>query len=130
MIIKKDFDSWNKQKKAIHNLGTNKFYRKREIWWCDLGVNIGFEQDGAGGYNRRPVLILKGLSKNTCIAIPLTASLKKHPMRIFLGMMGNKKVSAIISQMRVVDTKRLIRKIEDLNKEKFEEIRKAVKTLI
>ena len=130
MIIKKDFNSWNKQKKAIHNLGTNKFYHPRDIWWCDLGVNIGFEQDGTGNYNRRPVLILKGLSQNTCLVIPLTASTNQHFMRIFLGIVGNKNASAILSQMRVVDTKRLVRKIDVIDKNKFQEIRKAVKTLI
>ena len=126
----KDFDSWNTRKKAIHNSGENKFYHPRDIWWCSLGVNIGFEQDGVREEKSRPVLILKGLSKNTCLVIPLTTSLNKHPMRIFLGVVDNRKASAIISQMRVVDTKRLFRKIGILNKEKFEEIRKTVKGLI
>ena len=126
----KDFDSWNMQKKAIHNSGKNKFYHPRDIWWCSLGINIGFEQDGTKEEKSRPVLILKGLSKNTCLVIPLTTSAEQHPMRIFLGVVDNKKASAIISQMRVVDTKRLFRKIGILNKEKFEEIRKTVKGLI
>ena len=34
------------------------------------------------------------------------------------------------SQIRLIDTKRLIQKIEDLDKEKFEEIKKAVKEII
>ena len=122
MISNKNFSEWNEQKQSIHNCRVNKFYRAREIWWCSLGVNIGFEQDGTGNYNRRPVLILKGLSRNTCFAIPLTTSLKQHPMRICLGIIGNKKTTAIISQMRIIDTKRLVRKIGDANKEKFEEI--------
>ena len=130
MAIEKDFNSWNKQKKKIHNLGENKFYHSRDIWWCDLGVNIGFEQDGTGINNRRPVLILKGLSQNTCLVIPLTASASQHPMRIFLGIVGNKKASAIISQIRLIDTKRLVRKIGVVGKKKFAEIRKAVKKLI
>lgn len=44
----KDFDSWNSQKKNIHTKGENKFYHPREIWWCSLGINVGFEQDGTG----------------------------------------------------------------------------------
>jgi len=32
MTIKKDFNSWNKQKKAIHNLGENKYYHPRDVW--------------------------------------------------------------------------------------------------
>ncbi|MGP8322150.1 MAG: type II toxin-antitoxin system PemK/MazF family toxin [Methanosarcinaceae archaeon] len=126
----KNFDEWNIQKKEIHNSGINKFYRDREIWWCDLGINIGFEQDGTREEKSRPVLILKGLSRNTCLIMPLTTSSERHPMRIFLGKIVNRNASAIISQIRVIDTKRLFKKINVLDKEKFEEIRKAVKNLI
>lgn len=125
----KDFDKWNMRKKAIHNSGENKFYHPRNIWWCSLGVNIGFEQDGTKEEKSRPVLILKGLGKNTCLVVPLTTSASQHPMRIFLGKVDNKNASAIISQMRVIDTKRLFRKIGNLNKDKFEEIKKAIKNL-
>lgn len=128
--IAKDFDSWNNQKKDIHNLGENKFYKEKEIWWCDLGINVGFEQDGAGKDNERPVLILKGLSQNTCLIIPLTKSLKQHKMRISVGKINDKESSAIISQIRIIDTKRLINRIDILNWKKFEEIRKTVKNLI
>ena len=126
----KKFDDWNIQKKTIHNSGKNKFYHPRDIWWCNLGVNIGFEQDGTKEEKSRPVLILKGLSKNTCLAIPLTTSVSQHPMRVFLGKVDNRNASAIISQMRVIDTKRLFRKIGSLDKNRFGEIRKAVKNLV
>ena len=56
----KDFDKWNETKKLVHKDGTDKFYHTREIWWCALGINVGFEQDGSGEEYRRPVLILKG----------------------------------------------------------------------
>ena len=128
--ITKNFDEWNAQKKTIHISGKNKFYREREIWWCNLGVNIGFEQNGTKERKSRPVLVIKGLSRNTCLIIPLTTSNEQHPMRIFLGKVNNRNASAIISQMRVIDTKRLFRKIKDLDKEKFEEIRKAIKNLV
>ena len=51
-------------------------------------------------------------------------------MRIFLGVVGDREASAIISQIRIVDTKRLANKIGAVNKEKFKEIKKAVKNLI
>ncbi|NQV00924.1 MAG: type II toxin-antitoxin system PemK/MazF family toxin [Parcubacteria group bacterium] len=130
MTIKKDFDSWNTQKKTIHNFGENKYYHPRDIWWCNLGANIGFEQDGTGVGHQRPVFILKELSRNTCLVIPLTVSTSQHPMRIFLGTVNNKKASAIISQMRVVDTKRFINKIGIIDKEIFDIIRKTVKNMI
>lgn len=126
----KDFDLWNLQKKEIHKSGKSKLYHSRDIWWCSLGINIGFEQDGTREEKSRPVLILKGLSKNTCLVVPLTTSIKQHFMRVSLGEIDGKNSTAIISQIRVIDTKRLFRKIKELDKEKFEEIRKTVKNLI
>lgn len=128
--MKKDFDKWNKTKRRLHENEVSKLYHAREVWWCSLGVNIGFEQDGDGVEYQRPVLILKGLSKNTCLVIPLTTSAHKHPMRIPLGKIDEKEASAIISQMRVIDTKRLEEKVNFVNKEIFETIRKAVKDML
>ena len=126
----KDFDGWNIQKKKIHSFGRNKLYHARDIWWCDLGVNIGFEQDGTGEKNGRPVLIIRGFSKEVCLIIPLTTSQKNNRYYLKIGKVDNKKASAIISQIRLLDTKRLVNKIGVLNKERFEEIKKAVKNLI
>ena len=126
----KDFDSWNTQKKEVHNNGENKLYHSRDIWWCTLGTNIGFEQDGSGEERQRPVLILRGFSKHVCMVIPLTTSQKKNPYHKSVGFVDGKEAFAIISQIRLIDTKRLVNKIMRINSETFEEIRKTVKDLI
>ena len=126
----KDFDGWNMQKKTIHSSGENKFYHPRDIWWCSLGTNVGFEQDGTGIIKTRPVIIISGFSKNVCLIIPLTTSQKNNKYYLKIGRIKNKEASAIISQIRLIDTKRLIKKMGVINKNKFEEIRKAVKDLI
>ena len=128
--MKKNFDDWNERKKEIHEHSKTPFCHEREIWWCALGINVGFEQDGSGSENRRPVLILKGLSKRTFLAVPLTTAKKEHPLRPALGLVGNKEARALVSQIRVIDTKRLVRKIGYLNQDIFERIRKAVKRLL
>ena len=125
----KDFDKWNEKKKIIHDSNEGKLYHTRELWWCSLGVNVGSEQDGSGEKYDRPVLILKGLSKQTCIILPLTSSSEKHKMRIPIGKVQNEKASVIISQIRVVDTKRLIYKIGFLDKDIFSNITKTIKDL-
>ncbi|MEK7554041.1 MAG: type II toxin-antitoxin system PemK/MazF family toxin [Patescibacteria group bacterium] len=127
--MKKDFDGWNEQKKKTHERGDAPFCHKRELWWCALGVNIGFEQDGAGDEYRRPILVLKSLSKQTFLAIPLTAATKEHPLRPAIGLVEDKEARALLSQMRVIDTKRLVRKIGYLDTEVFALIRKAAKDL-
>jgi len=125
--MQKDFDGWNKEKKRIHTEEINRQYHAREIWWCSLGVNIGFEQDGTGEGHERPILILKGLSPNTCLAVSLTTSQKRHKMRIPIGTVEGKRAFVILSQMRVIDTKRLTNKLGFLSHSRFKTIRKAVR---
>lgn len=127
----KDFDSWNINKKKINSNDTySPFYHKREIRWCRLGLNIGFEQDGTGVEFSRPVLILKGFSRNVCLVLPLTTSVKKNKYHISIGDIDGKEASVILSQIRLIDTRRLDQHIQFLNKEKFEIIRKAIKDLL
>ena len=128
--MKKDFDGWNIQKKRLNNRVVAPFYHEREIWWCALGVNVGFEQDGSGKEYYRPTLVLKGLSAETCMVIPLTTSTHHHKLRPSIGMVDGKKAHALLSQMRIIDTRRLVRKIGYLETKIFEEIRKAAKEML
>ena len=128
--MKKDFDTWNEKKKVINERQKSPFCHERELWWCTLGMNIGFEQDGSDLEYRRPVLILKGLSMDTCLIIPLTTSNHRHKMRPEIGLVEDKHACAIISQMKVIDTKRLVRKIGNLDKTIFDNIRKTVKDML
>lgn len=128
--MKKDFDSWNEKKKHIHKNKKAPFYHERELWWCALGINIGFEQDGSGKEDSRPILVLKGLSSQTCLVIPLTTSLHNHPLRPSVGIVENKKAHALLSQIKVIDTKRLIRKIGYLDQKIFQQVRKIAKDML
>ena len=128
--MQKDFDSWNKHKKATHeNENYLPHYHEREIRWCKLGANIGHEQDGTGKDFSRPVLILKGFSRKVCIVIPLTTSVKVNHYRFPIGYIGNKQSSAIISQIRLIDVRRLDQKIAILDKQTYMAVRKAVRNL-
>lgn len=128
--MKKDFDGWNQKKKRLHDRDEAPFFHAREIWWCSLGVNIGFEQDGANSEYSRPVVILKGMSRQTCFVIPLTTSLNNHPLRPSVGSIKGKLARALLSQMRLIDAKRLIKKIGYLNEKVFMRIRKAAKDML
>jgi mRNA interferase MazF len=57
--MEKDFDGWNGRKKTLNGAEGTALFHEREVWWCALGVNIGFEQDGRGGDFERPAIILK-----------------------------------------------------------------------
>jgi mRNA interferase MazF len=126
----KEFDNWNSKKKEINENGENKYYHPRDIWWCKLGLNIGFEQDGKDEEFQRPVLIIFGFGKNTCIVVPLTTSDQIHKYRIPIGLVDGKEAKAIISQIKVVDTKRFVEKIDVLDKAIFSTIIKFIKDLL
>src|SRR3989344_2005502 len=108
----KDFDRWNELKKKLHiSVKAKDFYfREREIWWCSLGVNIGFEQDGKNDNFERPVLIVKIFNKEVLWIVPLTSRHKDNKYYYKFDY-KNKPQSAILSQVRLISSKRLLRKI-------------------
>ena len=130
MSENKNFDLWNQDKKHIHFYIQNKFYHEREVWWCYLGVNIGFEEDGTGFNGERPVLILRGFSRQVCWIIPLSTSEKINKYYISVVDISNKKSFAIISQIRLIDTKRLINKMGFVDSQTFDVIKKTIKDLL
>ncbi len=79
----------------------------REIWWCRLGVNVGTEQDGKGNWYVRPCIILRGFGADACLVAPLTTSPRKHSLRVPVGLIEGDEARANLSQIRVIDTRRL-----------------------
>lgn len=41
--MKKEFEKWNTTKMRINALADVPYFHEREIWFCSLGVNVGFE---------------------------------------------------------------------------------------
>lgn len=128
--MQKDFDRWNEHKKETNSREDVLLYHERDVRWCRLGTNVGFEQDGTGIDHSRPVLILRAFSRSVCLIIPLTTSTKQNPYHVSVGIIGNRPAFAIISQLRLIDTKRLDQKIATLDKHVFENVRKAVKDIL
>ena len=127
--MEKDFDAWNERKKET-NAEKPRFYTVREVWWCRLGVNIGTEQDGKGEWYVRPCVILRGFGADACLVVPLTTSERDHVLRIPIGMVEGQQARANVSQIRVVDTRRLTRKIGFLEKSVFAKLRKAARDIL
>jgi len=125
----KPFDLWNEVKKQTH-AEAPRLYTVREVWWCRLGVNIGTEQDGRGEKFLRPVLILRGFGPDACMVVPLTTSMREHPLRVPVGLIDGREARANLSQIRIVDTRRLVEKIGFLEKAIFNDVRKAAKAML
>ncbi len=126
----KDFDRWNTLKKETDLQSKRPFYKEREVWRCILGVNIGFEQDGKGPLSLRPVLIVKGLSRLTCLIVPLTTSMKANRYHFAVGTFSGGPSYAILSQIRFIDDKRLHAKMGMIDEVCFDGMRKAIKEFL
>ncbi|HEY9583640.1 MAG TPA: type II toxin-antitoxin system PemK/MazF family toxin [Candidatus Paceibacterota bacterium] len=127
---KKDFDGWNVNKKAVNNKVAPLFWYEREVWWNSLGINIGHEQDGSSEDYSRPVLILRKLSHDTCIIMPLTTSKNIHKYRPSIGIFEGEENKVVLTQMKVIDSRRLLKKIGTVNLNIFNEIRKIARELL
>jgi mRNA interferase MazF len=129
--MQKDFDSWNIKKKETHYQDDHTIYfREGDIWWCRLGVNIGFEQDGKGESFSRPILILKKFNQLVFWALPLSTRLKQNKYYMRLKCSDGEVRAAIISQLRLVSVKRLTNKICSAEDASISEIKKAIKDML
>jgi len=48
MNYKKDFKKWNLVKEKVDKKNKIHHFNEREAWFINLGLNIGYEQDGKG----------------------------------------------------------------------------------
>lgn len=129
----KDFDGWNEQKKALHALSRRPFFHVREIWFASVGLNIGFEQDGAPDSFLRPVLVLRKFNNDIFWAVPLTKPKvvkKDSPYYYYFSFEDGVESAAILSQIRLVDAKRLARHVGTMSAMQFSELKEKFDKLL
>ncbi|MFA6414899.1 MAG: type II toxin-antitoxin system PemK/MazF family toxin [Candidatus Paceibacterota bacterium] len=124
--MEKDFWKWHTQKGHLNEAKGTALFHEREVWWCALGANIGFEQDGSGELFTRPVVILSKFNLDACLVVPLTAKPKKGKYYFSVGNISSRDAVAVLSQIRFVDRKRLAMKIATMDKGTFQRLTKAV----
>lgn len=128
----RDILEWSKIKVDIQ-LAKDKpnlhFYIK-EVWWASLGSNIGHEEDGKNKKFERPILIIKIFNKHLILIIPLSSKLKENNKFYSKFCLNSEYSSAILSQIRIISSKRLTRKIGRLGSNDFDKIKKKIKIII
>ena len=129
--MNKNFAQWHAQKSQIDagQLSYNLYFHEREIWWCILGLNIGCEQDGKGEDFSRPVLILRVFHRDALWVLPLTSQ-DRSDRYYYQITDGTNRSSIILSQLKLISSKRLLRKIRTLPREEFAKVRTLMKDLI
>lgn len=126
----KDFDNWNEQKKVLQkDRASAPFFHDREVWWCSLGVNIGWEEDGKNENFERPVLVLQKFNNDIFLGLPTTTTIRKGKFFHTYKFAGE-EYSVILSQVRLLDKGRLLRKVGYLTKEHYQEVKLKFMKLI
>ncbi len=128
---KDDFEKWSALKTNIHFAVEVRrlLFKAREIWWASIGVNIGHEEDGKNFRYERPILIIKKFNQHLVLVIPLSSRLKDN-IYYYRFIFENIPRTAIISQIRIISSKRLIRRMGRLNSDSFKLIIGEIKNFL
>ena len=120
--------SWTTKKIQLELHGRQTNFHEGELYWIGLGKNIGVEMYGKGGDFSRPVLVYKKLSKYNFLAIPLTTKEHNGSWYVHFFHKGRKQ-TAVLSQIRVLSSKRIYRRIGQIDDEDFRKIKRAFREL-
>lgn len=123
--MEKDFNKWNELKIKLDQKEKFPTFKQREIWWCHIGINIGDEENGKSCNYHRPILIIKKFNKKIFLGIPLTTQIKDNPYYHKI-IFKSKTQCAMLSQIKVLDVKRLDRKMGKLTSEEFQRAKEAL----
>jgi len=124
--IDNSFDNWNELKKDLHFKGKRKYFKQGEIYFMSIGQNIGYEIIGKKKNFLRPVLIFRKFNKDTFLGIPLTSKQKNGSYFFEFSYKKDKISTALITQMRVFDSKRIVYYSGKINKEIFSKLENRV----
>ncbi|MDE3037586.1 MAG: type II toxin-antitoxin system PemK/MazF family toxin [Pseudomonadota bacterium] len=126
--MEKDFDTWNDVKKQLDVRDLAPSFRERQVWWCSIGMNIGFEMYGKGEMYTRPVLVVRKFSKRSFFGVPMTSRRKDIPGHFpthFRGTSG----AAKLEQLKLFDSKRLVKLMGYLPDDQYYGITEALREL-
>ena len=126
----KKFNDWNEVKKRTDVKRVTAHFREREIYWANIGENIGFEQNGKGIDFMRPLLVFRKYSNNLFLGIPLSTTLRDGSFFFNFKFLEDKESCALLVQTKTFDAKRLDRKIGTINKNEFQLLELKMKDLM
>ena len=124
--ILKLLDKWHSKKKLVAQKKKTIYIKERDIVFINMGQNIGVEQDGKGKDFLRPVVVYKKFNNSMFLGIALTSTQKESKFYYSFSFKsktdGIRKSSAILSQIKAFDTKRIKFKLGVVGKDDFNEL--------
>ena len=126
----KQFNQWSKIKQNIETKTIKRSFRDKDIFNIIIGENVGYEQSGKGDKFIRPVLILKKFNSSLFWGIPLSKTENRGKYYYPFNFKKDIQSVAILTQIRLFDTKRLLNKIGIISKKDYNNISSKVKELL
>ncbi len=122
-------EKWSQKQQLLDLNKRDLLFKEREIWWCSVGMNIGEEVYGKGPDFKRPVLILKKLSNNSCIVLPITT--KRHSGNWYYKFTSHDMTRwVMIHQIRSISANRFAKRQGELREDDFSKLKKSVASLL
>lgn len=126
----KNILSWSHKKIAIDTREQPVIrYKEREVWWVEIGHNVGSEQNGSVTTYSRPVVIVKGFSATLSWGVPLSTTSRRGLYDKTITIKGEESV-ALLSQLRAFDTRRLGDKLGVVDENDMNSLRRALIRLL
>ena len=127
--MEKDFDSWNILKKKLDENKIAPFFKARDVWWCSIGLNVGDEENGKNQFFSRPVLVIRKFNNHLFLGLPSTTQIKENKYYHQITF-KNAKQCAMMSQLRIFESRRMRSRMGNLSKGQFDEIKKRLVEII
>ncbi len=131
--MEENFDKWNQVKKNVQNDNKIRLFKERDIFFLSMGQNIGYEQNGKGENFVRPIIILKKITNHMFIGVPLSSQIKEGNWFFKFEFKMKNKISkniAILPQIKMFSSKRLLNKIGVIKIEEFKKLKDEIKKFI
>ncbi len=118
------------QKQSMYNKTKEIFFKERDVFFISMWKNIRFEQNGKWINFTRPVVIIKKFNNDIFWWIAL--STKEKQWKYYFKFKTNNNINqyAILSQLRLYDKNRLIKKIGMINQKEFFNLKEKIKHLL
>ena len=124
----KHFHKWADVKKTIHDKGKIPSVKEGEVWWSGIGENVGIEINGKSSRFSRPVVIMRKLSRDGFMGVPLTSQSKTGTWYVEIDFLNSKQYAAIC-QARVFSVNRLYDRMGTLPDSDLRKIKEGFRKL-
>ena len=129
-FMQKDFPRWHQLKARIDTPDTQHlYYEEGQVWWMKIGHNVGSEQNGSVNTFSRPVVIVRGFSSTIFWGVPLSNTQNRSEYVEPVIVDGLER-AANLSQLRVIDTRRVGTQIGSITTEELQAIKDKLKTFL